>query len=657
MISNVSVLRFFVLLYFLTSIDLFGQASYKGKYNFNGIEGVGDFSYKLKENNRAILDGPFLFSSIRIDSLDKRRLYKLKITGTYSSNKKEEKWTYEDETHLVKINDVKDFSALISLESNNKVLSATYKNNLPHGSWSLRENIFREENLRAKSRSYNLRFSEGDILGEFKFEEYQGDDIIQVSGETLENGVMDGNWEFNYLFGGKLIKESRRYENGFLIGLNKVEAESGLILEEVIYFNTINKLNDIAEGKEVSYQISDNLFGLIFNDGFRDLSTEYSGQEQGNKVLEGFLIKILAYDTLFVNQQSEMIKYPLHTKRFKYDISEEELNDIEALKKEFDKLENDVKVLASRNALAINRFRKDSLSFAYEFFQYNVGKLKAFKKVVDIFSSEDIYYIDQSIFSREGFSFLTSVDTITYEFEEKQFFKEVEYSSLADKNKNLIELFRSYLMEKQNKVNEVGAYIMKELAQIRQSEELESVENEILGIKTRIDSLYNSFYSDDISINLVVNEIKKNILISEFNDLNEKYSQTSIYEERFATGLEIIELLEVAESTILEIPKFVNAWSGVRELYTEVTLDPFTFNPTFRVLRKRRIVEAGERVYNSYLENLRNEETYSNIKDHLLDIENLLFKMKELREGNTNKLERRLSTESDISQIKKILGL
>ncbi len=276
---------------------------------------------------------------------------------------------------------------------------------------------------------------------------------------------------------------------------------------------------------------------------------------------------------------------------------------------------------------------------------------------MDIFSFEDIYYIDQSIFSREGFSFLTSVDTITYEFEEKQFFKEVEYSSLADKNKNLIELFRSYLMEKQNIVNEVGTYVMKELAQIRQSEELESVENEILDIKTRIDSLYNSFYSDDISFNLVVNEIKKNILVSEFNDLNEKYSLTSIYEERFATGLEIIELLEVSESTILEIPKLVNAWSEVKELYTDVTLDPFTFNPTFRVLRKRRIVEAGERVYDSYLENLRNEETYKNIKDHLLDIENLLFQMKELREGNTNKLERRLSTESDISQTKKILGL
>lgn len=638
-------------------MDVFGQATYKGKYNFNGIEGDGDFTYKLKDNNRAILDGSFKFSSKRIDSLDKRRLYKLDISGIYSDNNKEEKWTYIDEVHLVQINDVRDFSPLVSLESNNKVLSASYKDNLPHGLWSFRENVFRNENLRVKSRSYNLRFFEGDIIGDFKFEEYAGEDIVQVSGETLQNGVMDGNWEFNYLIDGKLIKESRRYENGFLIGLNKAEVESGLILEEVIYFNTINKLNDLADGKDVNFRISDNLFGLIFNDGFRDLSTEYSGQEQGNKVLESFLIKILAYDTLFVNQQNELLNYPVHTKRFKYDISEEELNDIEALKKEFDKLENDVKLLASRNALAINRFRKDSLSFAYEFFQFNLKKLDAFKNVVDIFSSEDIYYIDQSIFSRDGFSFLTSVDTIYYEFEEETLFKVVEYSSLKENNKNLIGLFRSYLNEKQEKVNEIGAFIMKELAQIRQSEELESVENEILQIKTRIDSLYDSFYSEDISMNQVVNEIKKNILVSEFNELNEKYFKTSEYEERFATGLEIIKLLEAAESTILEIPKFVNAWSEVRELYTEVTLDPFTFNPTFRVLRKRRIVESGERVYNSYLENLKNEETYKNIKDHLLDIENLLFKMKELREGNTNKLERRLGSESDISQIKKIMGL
>ena len=657
MISNISVFRFIIFLYLITTIELFGQATYKGNYNFNGIKGIGDFKYRLMENDRAILDGPFSFSSIRIDSLDKRRLNKLIISGTYSLNKKEEKWTYEDETHLVKIKDVKDFSPIISLESTNKILTASYKDNLPHGPWSLRENDFREENLKAKSRSYNLRFSEGDILGDFKFEEYQEDEIVLVSGETLQNGVMDGNWEFNYLLDGKLIKESRRYENGFLIGLNKVEAESGLIIEEVIYFNTINKLNDIANGKEVGFQIADNLFGLIFNDGFRDLSTEYSGQEQGNKVLESFLIKVLAYDTAFVNQQNEMIDYPVHTKRFKYEISEEELADIEALKKEFDKLENDIKVFASRNALAINRFRKDSLSYAYEFFQYNVGKLKPFKGVVNTFSSDDINYIDQSIFSREGFSFLTARDTIAYEFEGKKYFKVIEYKSLEENDKNLIELFRTYLGEKQEKVNEVGAYIMKELAQIRQSEELESVESEILDYKIRVDSLYDSFYSDNNSLNLVVNEIKKNILISEYNELNESYSASSVYEERFAIGLEIIKLLDVTESVLLEIPKLENAWTEVRELYTDVTLDPFTFNPTFRVLRKRRIVESGERVYNSYLDNLKNEKTYSNLKDHLLEIDNLLFRMQELREGNTNKLERRLGTESDLGQIKKILGL
>lgn len=657
MISNISVFRLIVFLYLLTTIDLFGQASYKGNYNFNGIEGIGDFKYRLKENDRAILDGPFSFSSIRIDSLDKRRLNKLIISGTYSLNKKEEKWTYEDETHLVKIKDVKDFSPIISLESTNKILTASYKDNLPHGPWSLRENDFREENLKAKSRSYNLRFSEGDILGDFKFEEYQEDEIVMVSGETLQNGVMDGNWEFNYLLDGKLIKESRRYENGFLIGLNKAEAESGLIIEEVIYFNTINKLNDIANGKEVGFQIADNLFGLIFNDGFRDLSTEYSGQEQGNKVLESFLIKVLAYDTAFVNQQNEMIDYPIHTKRFKYKISEEELAGIEALKKEFDKLENDIKVLASRNALAINRFRKDSLSYAYEFFQYNVGKLKPFKNVVNTFSSDDINYIDQSIFSREGFSFLTARDTIAYEFDGKKYFKVIEYKSLEENDKNLIELFRTYLGEKQEKVNEVGAYIMKELAQIRQSEELESVESEILDFKIRVDSLYDAFYSNNNSLNLVVNEIKKNILISEYNELNESYSASSVYEERFAIGLEIIKLLDVTQSALLEISKLENAWSEIRELYTDVTLDPFTFNPTFRVLRKRRIVEAGERIYNSYLDNLKNEKTYSNLKDHFLEIDNLLFRMKELREGNTNKLEKRLGTEIDLEQIKKILGL
>ncbi|WP_228779965.1 hypothetical protein [Aquiflexum lacus] len=637
--------------------SLFGQTPYKGKYIFNGIDGEGEFTYKLGANNRAILDGEFEFESKRIDSLDKRKLYKLNVTGNYSDNKKTGQWNYIDENHLIYLNDVMEFVPDISLESTRKEIKANYKEGVPHGSLEFKENVFIDENLRIQARSYNLSFFEGNLQGEFRFEKLHQGNILKIKGDATEKGVMTGNWEFEYLENGILIKETRRYEDGFLIGLNKIEKDSGTTIQEVIYYNTINKLKAIDEEEDVPYRISDNYFELTFNDGFRNLSNEFSGQTNGNQLLGEFLLKILTYDTLYVNAQNELIAYPLHTKRFRYDLSDEDKSNIDSLEREFNKLENDVTVLASRNALAINRNRKDSLAFAYEFFQFNQEKIMDFRDVVDIFSSDDIYYIDQSNFFREGFDFLTSKDVIRYEFEEKTYEKVIEYNSLDNNSKKLIELFRVYINEIQQKVNEVGGYVLGELNQIKQSEDLETIEDEILQAKNQLDSLYSNFESESISVNSVAFQIRQNILNNQFNDLNEEYSSLENYEERFKKGLEIMVLLETTETVFQSLPKLSVAWEGIVELYTDVTLDPFTFNPSFKVLRKRRIVEAGEKVFYSYLEDIKNESSYNNLKDHFLDIDNLLFRMEELREGNTSRLERRLGSETDISQIKKMLGI
>lgn len=657
MVSKKSNYLVFVFLICLIPNSLFGQTPYKGKYIFNGIDGEGEFTYKLGANNRAILDGEFEFESKRIDSLDKRKLYKLNVTGNYSDNKKTGQWNYIDENHLIYLNDVMEFVPDISLESTRKEIKANYKEGVPHGSLEFKENVFIDENLRIQARSYNLSFFEGNLQGEFRFEKLHQGNILKIKGDATEKGVMTGNWEFEYLENGILIKETRRYEDGFLIGLNKIEKDSGTTIQEVIYYNTINKLKAIDEEEDVPYRISDNYFELTFNDGFRNLSNEFSGQTNGNQLLGEFLLKILTYDTLYVNAQNELIAYPLHTKRFRYELSDEDKSNIDSLEREFNKLENDVTVLASRNALAINRNRKDSLAFAYEFFQFNQEKIMDFRDVVDIFSSDDIYYIDQSNFFREGFDFLTSKDVIRYEFEEKTYEKVIEYNSLDNNSKKLIELFRVYINEIQQKVNEVGGYVLGELNQIKQSEDLETIEDEILQAKNQLDSLYSNFESESISVNSVAFQIRQNILNNQFNDLNEEYSSLENYEERFKKGLEIMELLETTETVFQSLPKLSVAWEGIVELYTDVTLDPFTFNPSFKVLRKRRIVEAGEKVFYSYLEDIKNESSYNNLKDHFLDIDNLLFRMEELREGNTSRLERRLGSETDISQIKKMLGI
>ncbi len=653
--KNLKYKCFFGLLLFYPAL-LFSQSEYKGKYIFEGIDGDAEFEYRIEDNN-PILEGDFKFRSKIIDSLDKRKLFKLNVIGSYKENKKHDNWEYITEDHLLVLNDVIDFEPDYTLQSTKLEVNGFYKEGLPHGEWILKENIFSGINLRVNARSYDLRFSEGAIIGNFLFEKYKGKEVLKVEGKTLENGVMDGNWEFIYLENDQIIKETRRYEKGFLIGLNKINEGTNETIQEVIYYNTINKLNALEEGEEVQFRISDNYFGLIYNDGFQDLSTEFAGQSSGNELLEEFLIKTLSYDSIFVGEREILVKYPINTRRFRYELSEEDLQNLEDLEKEFRKFQNDVNSLADRNALAINKSRTDSLAFAYEFFQYTSKQVEEFSQVIDIFSSDDIFYIDQSNFSKDGFSFLKKVDFIEYQYQEENRSFEIAYESLEDDDKKLTELFRMYIAEKQEIVDQVSDYVLNQLKIIRQSEELADLEENILEKRESIDELIDALEIDDLPTQSLFNSVKQNIYVSEYNALNEEYSEIENAEERFEKGQEIILLLETMEFLVENIPELANKWTDVVDLYTESTLDPFTFNTSFKVLRKRRLVEAGSIVYNSYLNNIRDESSYKTIKDYFLDIEKLIFRMEELREANTNRLEKRLGSETDVSQIIKILGL
>lgn len=646
-----------ILIFSATLSTVFGQERYRGEYKFNGLEGRGDFLYDLGENNRAILNGEFSFSRNVTDSVDKRKLYKLEIKGEYDKNVKINEWTYLDQIHTIHFEDVVNFEPKIELKSSSVKLNSIYKEGKPDGIWKIEEQDFFNNELRLVFESEDLKFKNGNINGELHFKEFQNNEIYYIKGQTDEEGLMTGNWDFYYLEGDNKIKETRRYEAGFLIGINKINTDTDESIQEVIYYNTINKLQQLEGNDDLEFKISDKLFNLTFNDGFRDLSSEFAGQTYGNDLLKKYLKKVLKYDTGYVSKSYELIAFPIHTKRFEYEISEDQLELIINLEKDFNKLENDVNTFANRNSLELNRSKSDSLAFIYSFFQYNQFKVSQIKEVIQVFTSDDINFIDLTNFSRDGFSFLSAVDVITYEFGDKSLSKEIIYSSLIDINKNVLKLFQDYITEMQSFVSEYGGYASSQLSRYEQTEELESLESEILNKKTKIEEKYKSFVSESSQVEAGLAKLKSNILNDNFNVLNSTYAETESFNTRIEIGNNILRLLDVSEFVLDSLPQTYTAYNELKEFYTDVTLDPFSFETNFKVLRKRRMIEAGEFVFDYYLRKIEQEKDYSKIQNYFIQINNLLFRLRELRTENTSRLERRLSGLTDVEQIKRLLEL
>lgn len=641
---------------FLTNTS-FGQERYRGEYKFNGLDGKGDFLYELGEKNRAILNGEFSFVRNVTDSVDKRKLYKLEIKGEYDKNVKINQWAYLDQIHTIHFEDVINFEPKIELKSSSVKLNAVYSDGKPDGDWEIEEQVFFNNELKLVFESENLKFKNGNISGELHFKEFQNNEIYYIKGQTNEEGLMTGNWNFYYIEGENKIKETRRYEAGFLIGINKINTDTEESIQEVIFYNTINKLQQLEGNDDLEFKISERLFNLTFNDGFRDLSSEFAGQTYGNDLLKKYFKKVLKYDTVYVNKTNELITFPIHTKRFEYEISEEELELIINLEKDFNKLENDVNTFANRNSLELNRSKSDSLAFIYSFFQNNQYKVSQIKDVIQVFTSDDINYIDLTNFSRDGFSFLSAVDVITYELGDKDFSKEIVYTSLIDVDKNVLKLFQDYITEMQSFVNEYGGYASSQLSRYEQTEELESLESEILDKKTKIEEKFKAFNTESSQIQYGLSQFKSNILNDNFNSLNSTYAETESFNTRIEIGNNILRLLDISEFVLDSLPQTYNAYDELKEFYTDVTLDPFSFETNFKVLRKRRMIEAGEFVFEFYIRKIEQEKDYSKIQNYFIEINNLSFRLKELRTENTSRLERRLSGLTDVEQIKRLLEL
>jgi hypothetical protein len=209
----------------------------------------------------------------------------------------------------------------------------------------------------------------------------------------------------------------------------------------------------------------------------------------------------------------------------------------------------------------------------------------------------------------------------------------------------------------QSFVSEYGGYASSQLSRYEQTEELEILESEILNKKTKVEEKYKSFDSESSQIKAGLAQLKSNILNDNFNVLNSTYAETESFNTRMEIGNNILRLLDVSKFVLDSLPQTYTAYDELKEFYTDVTLDPFSFETNFKVLRKRRMIEAGEFVFEDYLRKIEQEKDYSKIQNYFIEINNLLFRLKELKTENTNRLERRLSGLTDVEQIKRLLEL
>ncbi|MBW3466716.1 hypothetical protein [Arthrospiribacter ruber] len=639
----------------LISNSILGQERYSGEYVFNGIEGKGDFEFIRGEGDQVIKQGEFQFNRKERDVEDKTIFYRTEIFGSYEMDQKTGTWNYLEEKHNVLLEDVKDFKLDYDINSQQILLKANYLNGLPEGKWVFEENEFVEEELRKKSIVDDLIFEGGDLKGRFQYRTFVNNRSNFIRGELLPGGIMNGEWTFVYEHEGKLISEVRNYEKGFLLGLVRSNLESGEIIEELVFFQTINKLNRLNSGEKVDFRIADEKSGIDFIDGFLTDSPQYQKQAAANAFISEFLTNVMRYDESFVSSDGELIEYPIHTQRFVFELSRAQQRMIEAIPAEFDRIKRVVRDYSNRNSLRINRQRSDSLAYANAYFDHKAQRLEEFEELIELFKTKQIQYLDVEYLKNEGLSFIKETEQIEYEYGDETIVRELEFDLSAFETGFYTGLV-DYLEQLAASLLYVKNYVDASLSQIERDEDLRSIENQIQDRKIILDEVYlntEGLNSKEASLVLAVHQ---NILVKDYEARLEEYSKLNRFADKKEKARTLLDLLEDLEAQHPRLVELYSKVEGLDKLYQEEIFNPFTYS-RYDQRAKPRLYEAAEILFDHYFKSLKAETDYTEIKIWIDKLEVLISRMRELRDAETRRLENRINRRMDVSRIESLLEL
>jgi hypothetical protein len=644
-------------IYILFFVPFFSEAQqvYKGDYRFNGIEGEATFNYRTGPEESTIKEGDFEFERREKDTEDGTIFYKTRIKGVYNNDLKNGLWDYLDERHQVTLVDVSEFKVLSELSSRQIKLKANYATGLPHGRWIFEENGYAEGKLGKRASAENLNFRQGDLFGKFEYKAYAPKHTYFIRGELKEGGFMNGEWVFVYESRGKVISEVRKYEDGFLLGIVKRDLEEDEVIEEIVYFETIDKLTKVNNKQNKRFRVSDEKFAIFFNDGVHSAATQLLAQRDANAFISSFLINVLRYDEAFVSREGELIDLPLHTRRFVFELSRNDQRIVEDLPGKFDRINTVVQEYATRNALNLNRQKSDSLAFAHAFFQYQAEKMNNIEELIELFRSKEIQYYDVQHLSREGLPFMTATDSIVFSYDDNEYVRPINYK-VENLESQFFGTISSFVSQLDSVTNSVRAMVDNSLSIIERDEDLRNFESEVINRQKRVEELYSDFTDVNFNTRQVLENIRTNILKGNFERLNERYAKEESFAGKKETANVMLDLLTEMEEQYVRVNEFWSKNEKVDALYLEEIFNPFTFT-RYDQRAKSRLYEAYEKLFEHYIDRLKAEQDYAQIKNWSRKIDALQSRIVDLREAETRTLERRLNKRISISKVESLMGL
>ncbi len=363
-------------LFFLTTfVHSLAQRNqlYEGRYrNEVGELGRAKFYYnKSNKSEEKELDGAFNFVVTYTDSVQENVLIKKVYDGAYQKNDKQGDWSYDFKRYQVELLDINKLMLDYDINGTHVSIQGAYQQGLPVEKWTYREDSTRGSEYVKTLRRGTANFDDGQLTGGFTFYDETEAGEYEVRGQFNQAGKMHQQWDLRYTIDSTRIAESRTYQHGLLISIVRINRDTDKVIDSLMYDDVIANLTTLNQTKpnERDFSLSDQGFGVAFDHGYPRSSSKKKRQRSGNRVIRQALDYFVSVDLRMNEIQGRKPIALAVTRRFAYELSDEEQEAIEKMATRVDLLQQQLQPLVGREAFELNRQRNDSLAMVFRYFR------------------------------------------------------------------------------------------------------------------------------------------------------------------------------------------------------------------------------------------------------------------------------------------------
>lgn len=639
---------------FLVSFQLFAQNNYEGTYKLTDtITGFAKFQFEGSNSN------PIFADDFKFDYAKKFGKYVKSIhyQGQFKDNKKQGNWLYSKKS-LVSRDTIIVEGYQISYPASGfeHKVEALFENGNGNGKWIVVEQNFENakptDTIFSSSVAFDNSVMSGRLLAKSK--------DFRIQGNFNQEGVATGEWLIKHQVEGVTIDEVRVYDNGVFI-------------EHLFRYN--NETYEIKHlGLDVSYEkeednwviidINDAYFNIfeLSNFGFEsDIEIGELKNIQGvTKKSNNFMRKAItsfAFDEDFEiwNQftEEQKIKFgKFKVRKFVYsDEEQKKISEIKEYQREINTLLNN---FYSNSQVEIGRLNFKDLNKYYKIFEkYNDVK-EELEDIQNKLTNPALEYLERGIFMKNFATSFSFPEEINFIFKDESFLDKHEFPSVPSKDEFNISLAHTFFKNIVEDIRAINDKVDGLLDDLEKQEELNDLEKELVSKRNEIQKKFNSDNNSN-DYNTYHKSIQDNIQIL-VEEQFKSYASLSLNEKKEEVDNYIVcfDSLLDAYDFFAELPRKVER---IDDEYTRVS-----FNAFIMVDMEERV---KERLYNAFtdiafpylLDTLNENLTCDTIENNLNTIESIYFKMIELRETDTQDLERKLRRVRNPQEVLSILEL